>query len=80
MKRVFENFDLENFWNDSDYFTSPDTVTDRSIRNAEIQLGFKLPESFILLIRTKNGGSPKNTCFPTMFQHHGQMIILRLVE
>lgn len=65
MKKYFADFDLKNFWDDSDYFTSPDEITDERVRQAEEKLGYKLPASYVELIKTKNGGSPENWCFPT---------------
>lgn len=57
-----------DFWNapfdDSDYFTGP-PLTDAMIRAAEVKVGYKLPESYLGLIRIKNGGSLKRGCFPT---------------
>lgn len=52
------------FFDDSNYFTGP-PLTNEMIRAAEAKLGYKLPESYLRLLRTKNGGSPKRKCFPT---------------
>lgn len=65
MKKYFEDFDLTDFWDNSDEFTTTENVTDEMVKKAESKLGYKLPKSYITLIKTKNGGSPKNTCFPT---------------
>ncbi len=65
MNEYFENFDLTNFWEADDYFTSPDEITIEKIKEAENKLGYKLPKSYIELIKTKNGGSPQNCCFLT---------------
>jgi hypothetical protein len=58
----------DDFWDDpfddSDYFTGP-PVTEEMIRAAEAKLGYKLPQSYIRLIKIKNGGSLKRDCFPT---------------
>ncbi|OZI12041.1 hypothetical protein CEW92_08755 [Bacillaceae bacterium SAS-127] len=35
------------------------------IDEAEQTLGYKLPNSYIELIKIKNGGSPVHTCYPT---------------
>lgn len=64
-RAYFQNFDLTDFWDDSDYYTSPGEVTDERVDEAERLLGYKLPASYVELIRTKNGGSPVNGCFPT---------------
>src|SRR5881397_4059468 len=58
----------DDFWDDpfddSYYFTGP-PVTEEMIRAAEAKLGYKLPQSYIRLIKIKNGGSLKRDCFPT---------------
>jgi hypothetical protein len=55
---------MDEFWGESDYFTGPH-LTDEMIRAAEQLLGYKLPESYLRLIRVRNGGSPRRRCFPT---------------
>lgn len=35
------------------------------VKDTEKILGYRLPESYISLLKTKNGGTPKNTCFRT---------------
>ena len=60
----YEGFDLSAFWNDYDGYTGPGEVTDERVAEAERLLGYKLPGAYIELIRTKNGGSPVNGCFP----------------
>jgi hypothetical protein len=35
------------------------------ISQAEKDLGYKLPGSYIQLLTSKNGGTPHNTCYPT---------------
>lgn len=64
----FQDFDLTNFWNDanlehSDYYGEP--LTDELLAEIEAELGFKLPDSYVYLMRQHNGGRPMNTCFPT---------------
>ncbi|MCZ8524002.1 MULTISPECIES: SMI1/KNR4 family protein [Paenibacillus] len=55
----------DTFWKDSEYFTHFEPVTDAMVRRTEQLLGYKLPSSYIDLIRTRNGGSPVRSCFPT---------------
>ncbi|MHB9022613.1 MAG: SMI1/KNR4 family protein [Armatimonadota bacterium] len=55
---------MHDWFDDTDYYTGP-TLTDDMVRQAELDLGFKLPESYIRLLRTKNGGTPNRACFPT---------------
>jgi hypothetical protein len=34
------------------------------VEKAEKSLGYRLPQSYIELLKTRNGGYPVNTCFP----------------
>jgi hypothetical protein len=60
--------DTTDFWNDpfnnDNSFTGP-PLTDEMIRAAEALLGYQLPQSYVRLLRIKNGGHPKRKCFPT---------------
>ncbi|PEY36343.1 SMI1/KNR4 family protein [Bacillus cereus] len=56
---------LLTFWEDSDEFVNPNPVTDEMIWIAEEKLGYKLPDSYIRLIKSQNGGTPVHNCFPT---------------
>ncbi|GGH11718.1 SMI1/KNR4 family protein [Paenibacillus segetis] len=64
----FEGMDLTGFWDDSDYavreYVSA-TPTDELIASVEEELGYKLPASYIHLMKQHNGGVPNTTCFPT---------------
>lgn len=64
-KVYFNNLNLDEFWSESDYYTNKEAVTDEMIKNAEKLLGYKLPQAYIELIKTRNGGSPVNKCFST---------------
>jgi len=71
-KTPFENFDLTTFWdeemNNSEYAREnniSEPPTDALIKEIEEELGYKLPESYIYLMKQQNGGIPVNTCFPT---------------
>ena len=58
---AFENFDFSNFWDDSDYAKKKyigKTPTDKEILEIEKELGYKLPLSYIELIKKHNGGIP----------------------
>lgn len=64
---MFDNINLDEFWDDSDYALEEyvlNPVTDRYIQEIEHELGYKLPESYIYLMKKHNGGIPKNTCCP----------------
>lgn len=55
----FDDFNFENFWNDSDYAMKSAVgkpVTDSDIAAAETQLGYQLPQSYKDLLKIKNGG------------------------
>lgn len=65
----FEGFDLSDFWRTpSDYarksYIGP-FPTDEMIRSVEEELGYRLPESYITLMRVQNGGFSNKDAFPT---------------
>ena len=58
---TLDNFDLKGFWKDSEYARQEylgEAPTEELVRSVERQLGFKLPSSFIELMRMQNGGIP----------------------
>jgi hypothetical protein len=65
---MFEGDDLANFWEDSEYalesYTSP-PPSDELIASIEAELGVRLPPSYVALMKTRNGGIPRNRCYPT---------------
>lgn len=68
MKQVFEGFDFTDFWDDNYYARKKyisDAPTDDLIADVEKELGYKLPVSYIWLMKQHNGGIPFKTCFPT---------------
>ena len=63
---MFDSVDLQNFWNDNDYALKEyvsEYPTDEVIRQTEAELGYKLPESYIYLMKLHNGGMPKKFCY-----------------
>lgn len=65
---MFDKFDFTQFWSDSDYAIKAyleKTPTDELILELEQELGYKLPASYIWLMKQHNGGIPVNKCFPT---------------
>lgn len=65
---MLEDFDLADFWEDSDYARKEYVeapVTPALIRTVEQELGFRLPRAYVALMSHQNGGIPKRTCFPT---------------
>ncbi|MFM9279689.1 SMI1/KNR4 family protein [Paenibacillus jiagnxiensis] len=64
----FTGMSLSDFWDDSEYARKSyvsEPPTDEMIAFVEEELGYKLPASYIALMKQQNGGIPKNTCFPT---------------
>lgn len=64
----FKDFDFTGFWDDCDYALKEyvsEAPTDELIAEIEAELGYKLPASYIHLMKQHNGGIPVNTCFPT---------------
>jgi len=64
----FSDMSLDDFWDDSEYAREAyqsEPPTDELIVSIEEELGYKLPSSYIALMKQRNGGVPKNTCFPT---------------
>ncbi|MCS6959543.1 MAG: SMI1/KNR4 family protein [Pseudanabaenaceae cyanobacterium SKYGB_i_bin29] len=62
------DIDLTDFWLDSDYarnFYVCEPPTEATIKMVEAELGYKLPLSYIELMKTQNGGFPRRNCFPT---------------
>ena len=65
---MFDNFDFTNFWEDDafalrEYVSEP--PSDELIASIEQELGYKLPASYIWLMKRHNGGIPVNTCHPS---------------
>lgn len=65
---MFDGFDFTNFWDDDkyaleEYVSRP--PSDELILSVEQELGYKLPDAYIWLMKQHNGGTPINTCFPT---------------
>jgi SMI1-KNR4 cell-wall len=68
MQTYFNDFDLTTFWDDNSYALKEyvlSTPSDDKIKDIEGKLGYKLPASYIELMKLHNGGIPFNTCFPT---------------
>ena len=57
-----------DFFDASTYYTSP-PLTDAMVASAERVLGYRLPASYLQLLRVKNGGVPRRQCFPTEGTH-----------
>jgi hypothetical protein len=57
----------EPFFTDDDYFSGP-PFSASMLDRAEGALGYKLPASYVQLMRERNGGTPRRSCFPTSFK------------
>lgn len=68
MGTVFRDFDLSGFWAVDDEYAQENYVgeptTDEEVADVERELGYKLPASYVALLRLQNGGCPVKTCFP----------------
>lgn len=65
---MFENFDFTDFWYESDYYNArcvSEPPTDALIAEIEQELGYKLPASYIALMKLHNGGTPAKTACPS---------------
>lgn len=61
------DLDLADFWDDSEHALEQyvcDPPSDELIESVEEALVFKLPTSYIQMMKVHNGGVPKNTSFP----------------
>jgi hypothetical protein len=54
----------ESIFDGSDYYTGP-PLTAAMVAAVEQTLGYTLPESYLRLLRVKNGGSPRHQCHST---------------
>ncbi len=66
-KKATVAFDASNFWNDSEqafeeYISDP--PTDELIASVEEELVFKLPASYVAMMKLHNGGIPHKTAYP----------------
>ncbi|MCG8700139.1 MAG: SMI1/KNR4 family protein [Bacteroidales bacterium] len=64
---VFENFDLTGFWDDCDYSKEnyiENYPSNELIDSLEKELGYKLPQSYIELMKLHNGGLVYKSCHP----------------
>ena len=64
---MFDNVDLDSLWYEGDYFGKEEyecdeILSDDFIEEIEKDLGFKLPESYIFLMKKHNGGILSKTC------------------
>ena len=64
MRKIFADFDVEQFWEPSEYALTEyvgESLTDEIVANVEGELGYKLPASYVALMGFQNGGIPRRT-------------------
>ena len=67
IKDYFPDLDMTQFWDDDELALEEyvdETPSDTLIASVETELGYKLPDSYIALMKQHNGGIPYATCFP----------------
>ncbi|MGW4638473.1 SMI1/KNR4 family protein [Sphaerisporangium sp. NPDC004334] len=57
---------MAELFEDGDYYTGP-PLDDGMVRQAEEDLGVRLPRSYIEVLLQRNGGTPRRRCCPTTF-------------
>jgi hypothetical protein len=65
MLRIYEDFDLTDFWDESDFANREyvDRLPNQEVVDAvQEQLGYTLPAAYIELARHQNGGTPRKRC------------------
>jgi hypothetical protein len=68
MHKYFENFDFAGFWDDDEYALKEyvsNPASDGQIESIQEELGYKLPGSYVQLMKLHNGGMPRKNCFRT---------------
>jgi hypothetical protein len=69
LEKYYKDYDFSDFWDDNEYAFKnyvEEYPSNELIKSIEEELGgYKLPESYIELMRMHNGGTPKKVCFPT---------------
>lgn len=67
MNSLFLDFDFDGFWSISEYATKEyvgSPITPEMVETVGSALGYQLPESYLFLMNSQNGGIPKNTNHP----------------
>ena len=60
---MFDHIDLNDFWDSSSESNHHklEPFSEEELREIQQKIGYKLPESYIALLRVQNGGCPQNT-------------------
>ena len=64
MSLVFGDFNVTDFWDNSDYSREcyvGEQLTQQLLSSIEEKLGYKLPESYVAFMKVQNGGTPRLT-------------------
>lgn len=64
MRTLFGNFDASDFWDNCEYAQEEYVgrpLTAEMLASVESELGYKLPSTYIELLKNQNGGMPKAT-------------------
>jgi hypothetical protein len=67
VQMIFPDVDVDGFWDDNEYALREyvdATPSDALIASVEAELGYRLPASYVALMRAHNGGIPHHTCCP----------------
>lgn len=62
--RHLEDLDINTFW-EKENDVHHEKITDELIQFIESELGYKLPEAYLWLMKQHNGGRPIKNCYPT---------------
>jgi hypothetical protein len=68
MNMIYGNFDISGFWDNGDYSLENyvcETLTDELVKSIEKELEYRLPQSYIELMKQQNGGTPVFTSHRT---------------
>lgn len=67
IRRTFPGLALDSFWDDNEYALEAYVDAPPSaelVASVQAELGYRLPASYVTLMRSHNGGVPRNTCCP----------------
>jgi hypothetical protein len=67
LQSIFPGVDLDAFWDDAEWalrYYVGEFPSDELISSVERELGYRLPASYVALMRSHNGGVPRNTSCP----------------
>ena len=66
LKKYFPELDMTQFWDDDELALAEyvdEKPSDTLIASIENELGYKLPDSYIAMMKQHNGGVPYATCY-----------------